>query len=290
MNTRSTLAFFGGDRRMAVAAEEMKKRGYSAETVVGFSADSGTEREKIQTVIARSDVLVLPIPCSIDGRTIAAPSAEFPVDWKEICMHLTSRHRIIGGRIPDDWRAEAVRCGVMVYDAAESDRFAWKNALPTAEGALAIAIQTVPKTVSGMCVLLIGYGRIHRCLAPMLLSLGAHVTVCERKPEARELAAEIGCEVIAFSHLSEACGNADWICNSVPACILGEKELSHCKEDVLLLDLASKPGGVDRAEAEKQGISVIWALGLPGKCAPVSAGRYYAEEILEILCEGEEKQ
>ena len=275
---------------MAVAAEAMKKQGYAVETVGGFSADSVIERETIPNVIARSDVLVLPIPCSIDGRRIAAPSAEVSIDWKDICPHLTEKHCIIGGRIPDAWREEAIRHGARVFDPAGSDRFARKNALPTAEGALAIAMQTVPKTLRDMRVLLIGYGRIHSCLAPMLLSLGAHVTVCDRKPEVRELAAKLGCTVIDFSHLPQACGDADWICNSVPACIFGEKELSHCRADVLLLDLASKPGGIDRAEAEKQGISVIWALGLPGKCAPVSAGRYYAEEILEILREGEEKQ
>ena len=34
----------------------------------------------------------------------------------------------------------------------------------------------------------------------------------------------------------------------------------------------SKPGGVDLGAAGKLGLTVIWALSLPGKVAPVTAG------------------
>ena len=47
----------------------------------------------------------------------------------------------------------------------------------------------------------------------------------------------------------------------------------------VIIDLASKPGGVDQLAATKQGIKVIWALALPGKVAPYSAARCIKQTI-----------
>ena len=59
--------------------------------------------------------------------------------------------------------------------------------------------------------------------------------------------------------------------------------LSHVRKDALLIDLASKPGGVDFAAAKNAGIKTLWALGLPGKVFPVSAGSILADTVLIIL-------
>ena len=47
--------------------------------------------------------------------------------------------------------------------------------------------------------------------------------------------------------------------------------------------LASLPGGVDRASAEAYGIEAVMLPGLPGKYAPISAGRILASYYLEEL-------
>ena len=61
------------------------------------------------------------------------------------------------------------------------------------------------------------------------------------------------------------------------------------KKGSLLIDLASKPGGVDIEEAGNAGVKTIWALSLPGKVAPISSGEIIARTILNILEErGEE--
>ncbi len=59
------------------------------------------------------------------------------------------------------------------------------------------------------------------------------------------------------------------------------------KKSALCIDLASKPGGVDFGAAEDLGIQTIWALGLPGKVAPESAGAAILDTVFQILTEQE---
>ena len=62
----------------------------------------------------------------------------------------------------------------------------------------------------------------------------------------------------------------------------GQKRI---RKDCLVIDLASKPGGVDFKAASELGVKVVWALGLPGKVAPISAGRIIADTVMNILSE-----
>jgi dipicolinate synthase subunit A len=67
--------------------------------------------------------------------------------------------------------------------------------------------------------------------------------------------------------------------------VLGVEELSALKEGALVIDLASKPGGVDLDAAAALGVQVVWALSLPGKVAPVTAGKCVKDTIYNILRE-----
>lgn len=77
----------------------------------------------------------------------------------------------------------------------------------------------------------------------------------------------------------------DLIFNTVPAILLDEPCLKNVKADTLIIDLASKPGGVDFDTAGRLGLKVVWALSLPGKVAPVTSGEIIADTILNILKE-----
>ena len=73
--------------------------------------------------------------------------------------------------------------------------------------------------------------------------------------------------------------------NTVPTMIFGREQLSRFGKDTLFIDLASKPGGIDITSAQELGRKVIWALGLPGKTSPVTAGEIIAETIDNMLTE-----
>lgn len=88
-----------------------------------------------------------------------------------------------------------------------------------------------------------------------------------------------------LAHLAGWLCGYDLIVNTVPAQVLGRLELEDVKEDCLILDLASKPGGVDLRAAGELGLTVIWALSLPGKVAPVTAGAAIKSTIYNMLQE-----
>lgn len=159
------------------------------------------------------------------------------------------------------------------------------NTVPTAEGAIQIALEEMPVTLHGSRVLVIGYGRLGRALAPRLAGLGAKVSVAARKYTALAWAEGFG---FGTEHTGELKG---WLCgydlivNTVPALVLGEEELRELHPECVVIDLASLPGGVDYQAASTLGIKAIQALSLPGRVAPATAAIYLRNTICHILNE-----
>jgi len=76
---------------------------------------------------------------------------------------------------------------------------------------------------------------------------------------------------------------ADVVFNTVPAKLLNYTALSMLKSGTPVIDLASKPGGVDFEAARTLGTNIVWALSLPGKTAPVTAGEIICSTVLTIM-------
>ena len=159
------------------------------------------------------------------------------------------------------------------------------NAVPTAEGALQLAMEHLPITIHGSRVLVLGFGRVGRLTAQRFQALGARVSAAARRYDQLSWAQAMG---LGAEHLEQMGG---WLCgydlvvNTIPARILNRRELCELKPDCLILDLASKPGGVDLEAAGDLGLTVIWALSLPGKTAPVTAGKAIRDTIYNMLRE-----
>jgi dipicolinate synthase subunit A len=81
----------------------------------------------------------------------------------------------------------------------------------------------------------------------------------------------------------QALREADCIFNTVPSMVLPRERLMLLRPGTLVIDLASSPGGVDFEAAKQLGLEAILALGLPGKVAPVSAGRILARHIPALI-------
>ena len=120
-------------------------------------------------------------------------------------------------------------------------------------------------------------------LAEYLNSLHAKVTVCARKDTARTNALMAGCETIGFDALEQTLANTNVIINTVPSLVLNKKQLALLNKDVVLIDLASKPGGIDFEAAAYYGLSPIHALSLPGKSSPKSAAKFIEDCINKTL-------
>lgn len=159
------------------------------------------------------------------------------------------------------------------------------NALPTAEGAVQIALEELPVTLHGARALVLGYGRVGKLTAHRLAALGAQVTVAARSYEALAWAEAYGHAAQQLSDLSGYLCGYDLVVNTVPRRVLTRELLEELKEGCLVIDLASKPGGVDFQSAAELGVRCVWALSLPGKVAPVTAASALRDTIYNMLRE-----
>ena len=174
---------------------------------------------------------------------------------------------------------------VKVYDFLNREEMQVCNAVPTAEGAIEIAISETPFTLHNSNCLVLGYGKVGKILAKSLDALGAKTYVSARKYADLALIEGHGCYPLTVSEAKSRLGEFDIIFNTVPALILSKNELLHIRRDTLVIDLASKPGGVDFETAKELGIHVVWALSLPGRVAPVTAGIIIKDTIINMLRE-----
>ena len=167
----------------------------------------------------------------------------------------------------------AERHRLQLIETAENDEIAILNSIPTAEGAIQIAMEELPITLHGSRALVVGIGRCGLTLARMLHGLGARVCAVARNTAQLARATEMGLDTASLADLGETVKSADVIFNSVPTLLLTREVLQQTPRGTLIVDIASAPGGVDYAAAADLGIKAILALGLPGKVAPITAGQ-----------------
>lgn len=173
-------------------------------------------------------------------------------------------------------------CADNVYDYTKLEAFALENAYLTAEGALALAVKESNRSLVNSKILVLGYGRIAKALCSFLLPFSKRITVCARN-EAQLLSANLqGFNTISFDELKIK-NEYDFIFNTVAHPVLNEHELRALKEDCLLIDLASFPGGVDKMFARALGVRLIEARGLPAEFSPETAGEVVSKAIVSMI-------
>jgi dipicolinate synthase subunit A len=282
-----TVSVIGGDLRQLTLAELLQSEGYRV-SLYGFDKDICTDNIKNEPDVCRvlsSDIIILPVPVTFDGVTINSPYALSPLSVDEFLRGIKASAIVFGGQIRQSF-AKALENNHIAYrDYLTREELSVKNAVPTAEGAIEIAIGETPITIHGSKSLVLGYGRIGKILAKDLLGMGAQTYVEARKYADLAMIESHGYEPLPLDKLKENIHNFDIIFNTVPALILNGEILSRIKKDALVIDLASKPGGVDFEAAKAYGVRVIWALSLPGKTAPVTSGAIIKDTIMNILKE-----
>lgn len=314
------IAVIGGDPRLLSAAEALGSAGYTL-TLYGFdpkphlverpAVDSGCCSDgwrppsdfeaaigragklckSPEEAIAGCGAVILPLPASTDGVHITMPLAPkdslTPSDLVRM-MRDAGVCVLFGGKLGSALTALCRNVGITACDYYEREEFAVANAVPTAEGAIAIAMEELPITLHGASALVIGGGRIGKVLADRLAGLCAAVTVTARKASDLMWTRVRGLTDARTGALAELLSGRkfDVIFNTVPQLVLSERELSRIPIGTPIIDLASKPGGVDFHAAKGMGHRVIWALSLPGKVAPVTSGRIIADTVISCLAEG----
>lgn len=235
--------------------------------------------QSLKEVLQKSHTIVASVPLSKDGIYVNTPYSDSKIEIEQLYQGVKAK-RLISGNLDARFQNDS---SLECYDILEREEYAVLNAIATAEGAIQIAMEEFPKTLSGSNILVMGFGRIGKVLSKMLQGIGAHVYCEARKEEDLAYIQAFGYTPIPLEELESNLHQFDIIFNNIPVKILNQPQLDLVKKEVLIIDLASKPGGVDFEYAQKQNIKTIWALALPGKVAPASAAEYIKKTIQTIM-------
>lgn len=282
------FTIIGGDLRSIKLANLIAGEGNSV-NVYGFK-NAGfelgiVESDDLESAIDNCDVVIGPLPCSNDNETLNAPFHPEKIYINEIFKMMKKSQLFIGGRISEKVAHLAQAFNVYCIDILEREEMAILNAIPTAEGAIQIAMEEMPITLHDSKTLILGFGRIGKILAKMLSGLGANVYVEARKYSDIAWIKSYSYKPVFLNELDKYVSEVDVIFNTIPHIILDTDNLEKISNECLIIDLASKPGGVNFEKAKMLGLKVIWALSLPGKVAPVTAAKIIKETVYNILME-----
>lgn len=285
------FSVIGGDFRNIACSNKLADLGNNVK-VFGFD-DTSSFNEKIiitsdiKEALKDTQYVLLPLPYSTLNGEISTPLFKNKIKTDELVSMLNFGQSIFAGKI-DDFLSKVLDArNIKYFDYFNCEDFSVKNAVPTAEGAIEIALRELPITLSGSNCLVTGFGRISKLLSSLLKSFGAHVTVSARRHSDIAWITAMGYEALYINELSDGIHKYNVIYNTVPHKIFNKELLKKTDKDCLIIDLASKPGGVDFDAAQKLGLNIIWALSLPGKVAPLTAGEIITDTVLNIIKEQE---
>lgn len=257
------ITVFGGDKRLRIAEKQLERYGFEVDTLGLYENDNALPQS--------SSVFLLPVPSTKDGTTVYCPLTDRVITLDEIerlaenKLILCACHSFSGRRF---------------IDYCACDAYALRNAVPTAEGAIQIALEKTPYTLWHSSVLVIGCGRVGKILCDRLKGFQCNLTVTARKNADRAYFDAIGIPVADPARLEEIIGNFDIIFNTVDAPLL-DPFLTRLG-GTLLIDLSTK-GGFDQETADRLGLENLKAGGLPAKVAPETAGKILADTVTELI-------
>ena len=208
--------------------------------------------------------LLLPVPSfDTDGRIKGGGSLE------DLLSRLSPNVTIIGGNLNETELTQ-----YRTIDLLTDPLYLSENASITAYCAMTLAAVNLQITFKKLSVLVIGWGRIGKCLSNLLKQVGCHVTIAARKESDRATLSALGYTAIHTDEISP--DTYRLIFNTVPVMLI-----ENAPEGPLYIDLASKPG--------IRGSNVLWARGLPNKDAPESSGKLIADTVLRHIFKEEVK-
>jgi dipicolinate synthase subunit A len=288
LKVEKSIAVVGGDLRIEKLIEMLIEDDY---TVYTYGLEMSEELLKLEKVemcptvseaVKKSKVVVGPIPLSSDRKNLSMPFSNIKLSVDEFISNLSGK-TLIAGNIGEDAKRRLEESNVKYTDILKREEFTVLNTIATAEGTIQIAMEETQRTVHGSKVLVMGFGRIGKILAKMLDGIGAKVYCEARKNEDIAWIKAYGYEPIHLDNLNEHLGEFDIIISTIPFQVLDKERLNLVKKDVVIIDIASNPGGVDRKTAKDKNLKVIWALSLPGKVAPLTSAEFIKETLYHLL-------
>lgn len=271
-----TFSVLGGDVRQLYLSRFLNENGFKVNNF-GLGEPDGSLCDAVKD----ADCVVLPLPLSRDGVYLNAPLYDGKILLSELFTAIPKNSFVFAGMIRKN-EADLLReLKLKFIDYYKSEKLILKNAVITAEGIIQTIMEETPFAVSGSCFGITGYGRVARILAKDLRFLGGEVTVIARRENDRLWAETEGCSAVSFYELPKVADIFDCFINTVPAKVISEDTMRRFKNECLLIETASAPGGFSLLSDEEP--RLINTGSLPGKTLPETAGKIIGLVILELL-------
>lgn len=226
----------------------------------------------------KNQIIIGPTPFTKDRKYICTQYTNQKLEIQTLANKIRDK-LLIGGSVPAEILEQ-----IETIDILKDERLVILNAISTVEGTIEIAIKETQKNLYNSNILIIGYGRIGKILVDRLTAFKANVYCSARGKDITWIEA-YGSKSIKYEELNKKIDMFDIIINTVPVLILNKERLELLNKNTLLIDVASAPGGIDFEVAQQLNIKTIWALGIPGKIAPISSAEYIKETIYNIIKE-----
>ena len=279
------ILIFGGDARQISASVELKDKGFDT-YICGIDKDFLEKygvAEFYTEYYTGFDVLVFPLPLSTDAEHVNCPFSKTKYKVTDILKRIDKNTKVFSGMPGIFFKNAAKEFKIDMFDYYECEELQIKNSVPTAEGAIWTFMNNKDITVFESECIVVGCGKIGKCLADRLYKLGANVIISARSARDLSWAECAGMKSISIEKLlSDKCF-ADCIFNTVPCNIFNLDFVNKMSDRTIYIELASKPYGMNEETSEYLKDRHIRAPSLPGKTAPVTAGRIIADTICKYI-------
>ena len=275
------FSVIGGDLRLSKLAKKLADDKndvytYGMENAKEIIDDKRIKKCKnVYEAIEKSNTIIGSIPFLKDGKEMYATFSNNSIELNDLVEKKYKNKTFIAGSISNNAKEKLEQSYGKVIDIMKEEELVVLNTIATAEGAIDVAIQNTDTIIHGSKVLILGFGRVAKEVANKFHGLSAKVTCAARKSTDLAWINAMGYEAVNIYELQEDLNKYNIIINTVPQMIIDKEEMQYMNKNVLLIDLASNPGGINVEDAQKYNLKFVWALALPRKSCTVKFSRIH---------------
>ena len=263
------ILIFPSDERQKYMKEYLQRLGYSCKFF-----------ENIEDIENASDI-VLPIPSTECGKIKSSS-----VSISDFAKAVNKKCTVYGFLISDSVFAKMLEeRRINYFDCYLCEQLKISNAYLTAQGILQNILNDTKKSLKNNKILISGYGKTGSAICDIFYRNMADVTVLVRREEYKSLLEEKKIKCLLYQEIKNKKSNFDYLINTVDTTVIDYSVLQNLNSSCKLLEIASKPYGIDFDTAKKFGFKYEILPSLPSKSTPSSAGEILAKTVDKYLKE-----
>ncbi|GAE91565.1 dipicolinate synthase subunit A [Gracilibacillus boraciitolerans JCM 21714] len=249
MQKMKNIVIIGGDARYLPLIQTLNKKSDIHIQILGFDLVEQSYTGVMQSSIDNLDTsnldgVVLPITGIDDQGYIDTMFSNQRIQltnkWfqslPQNCFVFTG----ISNKTLDEYTSSR---GLTLIRLMDRDDVAIYNSIPTAEGAIMLAIKHTDITIHHANVFILGFGRVGETTANAFAGLGANVSIVSINEADLARIYERSWQGYSFKQIGNVIEKCQILINTVPSQVVNRSLLEKMNNQAIIIDLASKPGG-----------------------------------------------